>query len=54
MRTRPYRAAETAAAALLLLLSAACGSRLPESDFERRAPPRCPRPARPSAAPGSG
>lgn len=34
-RTRPHRAAEgAAAAALLLLLGTACGSRLPESDFE--------------------
>ncbi|CAL9322322.1 ABC transporter substrate-binding protein [Streptomyces olindensis] len=31
---RRYRAAEAVAAALLLALSAACGSRLPESDFE--------------------
>ncbi|MFD7403041.1 ABC transporter substrate-binding protein [Streptomyces sp. NPDC059866] len=31
---RPCRAAEAAAAALLLLLGTACGSRLPESDFE--------------------
>ncbi|WP_128375578.1 ABC transporter substrate-binding protein [Streptomyces cavernae] len=30
---RPRRAAETIAAALLLLLASACGSRLPESDF---------------------
>ncbi|QFQ96246.1 ABC transporter substrate-binding protein [Streptomyces phaeolivaceus] len=35
MRLR-VRAAETAAAGLLLLLATACGSRLPESDFERR------------------
>ncbi|MFG2376201.1 ABC transporter substrate-binding protein [Streptomyces sp. NPDC048504] len=33
-RSRPGRAAEAAAAVLLLLGSAACGSRLPESDFE--------------------
>ncbi|MFF3939362.1 ABC transporter substrate-binding protein [Streptomyces phaeofaciens] len=39
MARRPFRAAETAAAALLLLLSAACGSRLPESDFERTTTP---------------
>ncbi|MER6159008.1 ABC transporter substrate-binding protein [Streptomyces sp. NPDC001868] len=32
----PVRAAETAAAGLLLLLATACGSRLPESDFENR------------------
>ncbi|MEU6806338.1 ABC transporter substrate-binding protein [Streptomyces neyagawaensis] len=38
---RRSRVAETVAAALLLLLTAACGSRLPESDFEDRstAPP---------------
>jgi len=35
----PHRAAETAAAVLLLLLVAACGSRLPESDFERTPSP---------------
>ncbi|MDT7844339.1 ABC transporter substrate-binding protein [Streptomyces justiciae] len=35
-RRRPCRAAEAAAAALLLALTAACGSRLPESDFEHR------------------
>lgn len=34
-RRRPCRAAEAVAAVLLLALSAACGSRLPESDFER-------------------
>ncbi|MGW3104844.1 ABC transporter substrate-binding protein [Streptomyces sp. NPDC001100] len=33
-RRRPGRAAETAAAVLLLLVGTACGSRLPESDFE--------------------
>src|SRR5438105_2775464 len=33
-RPRLSPAAETAAAALLLLLGTACGSRLPESDFE--------------------
>ncbi|HET6858067.1 MAG TPA: ABC transporter substrate-binding protein [Streptomyces sp.] len=33
---RPRRAAERTLLAALLLLSAACGSRLPESDFERR------------------
>lgn len=33
-RRRPSRAAEAVAAVLLLALSAACGSRLPESDFE--------------------
>ncbi|MFC9909130.1 ABC transporter substrate-binding protein [Streptomyces sp. NPDC127197] len=31
---RPYRAAEAAVAVLLVLLGTACGSRLPESDFE--------------------
>ncbi|AWT42244.1 MULTISPECIES: ABC transporter substrate-binding protein [Streptomyces] len=35
-RSRRCRAAEAAAAALLLLPAAACGSRLPESDFEHR------------------
>ncbi|GAA3240148.1 ABC transporter substrate-binding protein [Streptomyces sp. XM83C] len=35
-RSRRCRAAEAAAAALLLTLAAACGSRLPESDFEHR------------------
>ncbi|MFF7450844.1 MULTISPECIES: ABC transporter substrate-binding protein [unclassified Streptomyces] len=42
-RRRPCRAAEAVAAVLLLALSAACGSRLPESDFEhaeRSAPAR--------------
>ncbi|MFI9153478.1 ABC transporter substrate-binding protein [Streptomyces sp. NPDC053367] len=34
--SRRSRAAEAAAAALLALLAAACGSRLPESDFEHR------------------
>jgi ABC-type branched-subunit amino acid transport system substrate-binding protein len=43
MPRRRCRAAETAAVALLLLLSAACGSRLPERDFEHTGP------ARPSA-----
>ncbi|MFD8523272.1 ABC transporter substrate-binding protein [Streptomyces capillispiralis] len=33
-RPRPSRAAEALVAALLLVLTAACGSRLPESDFE--------------------
>ncbi|MGP4011576.1 ABC transporter substrate-binding protein [Streptomyces sp. 4N124] len=33
-RRRPSRAAEALAAVLLLALSTACGSRLPESDFE--------------------
>ncbi|MFI6550636.1 ABC transporter substrate-binding protein [Streptomyces prunicolor] len=33
-RSRPGRAAETVAAVLLLLTGTACGSRLPESDFE--------------------
>ncbi|GAA2555191.1 MULTISPECIES: ABC transporter substrate-binding protein [Streptomyces] len=39
-RPRPSRAAEALAAAALLVLAAACGSRLPESDFRRddRAP----------------
>ncbi|MBD9728255.1 ABC transporter substrate-binding protein [Streptomyces caniscabiei] len=36
------RAAETAAAGLLLLLVTACGSRLPESDFERGSAPPAP------------
>ncbi|MFC9847201.1 ABC transporter substrate-binding protein [Streptomyces sp. NPDC060223] len=36
---RRARAAEALAAGLLLLLSAACGSRLPESDFEGRSTP---------------
>ncbi|MER5435947.1 ABC transporter substrate-binding protein [Streptomyces sp. NPDC002588] len=39
MARRRSRAAETAGAALLLLLSAACGSRLPESDFSRSPAP---------------
>ncbi|WP_327314066.1 ABC transporter substrate-binding protein [Streptomyces sp. NBC_01235] len=39
MARRRFRAAETAGAALLLLLSAACGSRLPQSDFERSPTP---------------
>src|SRR5882757_822176 len=37
--SRRARAAEALAAGLLLLLSAACGSRLPESDFENRSTP---------------
>ncbi|MFD4526438.1 ABC transporter substrate-binding protein [Streptomyces sp. NPDC058470] len=37
--SRRARAAEAFAAGLLLLLSAACGSRLPESDFENRSTP---------------
>ncbi|MFF4589340.1 ABC transporter substrate-binding protein [Streptomyces sp. NPDC001388] len=37
---RRFRAAETAAVTLLLLLSAACGSRLPESDFGPTGTPR--------------
>jgi ABC-type branched-subunit amino acid transport system substrate-binding protein len=45
-RRRPSRVAEALAAALLLLLSAACGSRLPESDFER-APAPSARPGEP-------
>ncbi|MER5891124.1 ABC transporter substrate-binding protein [Streptomyces sp. NPDC001941] len=36
---RPLRAAETLLLAVLLVLCAACGSRLPERDFERRATP---------------
>ena len=36
---RQLRAVESAALGLLLLLSAACGSRLPESDFEHRDAP---------------
>ncbi|WP_367324221.1 ABC transporter substrate-binding protein [Streptomyces sp. HUAS ZL42] len=45
-RSRPHLAAESAAAALLLVLGTACGSRLPESDFERdtRAPTQSGRP----------
>ncbi|WP_329278874.1 ABC transporter substrate-binding protein [Streptomyces sp. NBC_01451] len=39
---RRLRAAEPAALGLLLLLSAACGSRLPESDFEHRGTPTAP------------
>ncbi|MDN3022047.1 ABC transporter substrate-binding protein [Streptomyces sp. S.PB5] len=45
-RRRPSRAAEAVAAVLLLALSAACGSRLPESDFEGR--------GRASPAPSNG
>lgn len=41
------RAAEAVAAALLLALSAACGSRLPESDFERDDRTRAPRDSAP-------
>nr|BBJ54790.1 hypothetical protein SAVMC3_74190 [Streptomyces avermitilis] len=40
MRRRArLRAAETAAAVLLLLVGAGCGSRLPESDFAHRSAP---------------
>ncbi|MER6347421.1 ABC transporter substrate-binding protein [Streptomyces sp. NPDC001595] len=39
---RRCRAAEAAVAVLLLLLGTACGSRLPESDFERDGPGRAP------------
>jgi ABC-type branched-subunit amino acid transport system substrate-binding protein len=39
---RRLRAVESAALGLLLLLSAACGSRLPESDFEHRGTPPTP------------
>ncbi|MXM63503.1 ABC transporter substrate-binding protein [Streptomyces sp. HUCO-GS316] len=46
---RRHRAAETAAAALLLLLCTACGSRLPESDFEHEGRTATPAPS--SAAP---
>lgn len=35
-RRRPFRAAEAVAAVLLLAVGTACGSRLPESDFEGR------------------
>ncbi|MEU0414294.1 ABC transporter substrate-binding protein [Streptomyces griseorubiginosus] len=35
-RRRPFRAAEAALAVLLLAVGTACGSRLPESDFEHR------------------
>jgi len=35
-RRRLFRAAEAAAAVLLLMVATACGSRLPESDFEHR------------------
>ncbi|WP_327427624.1 ABC transporter substrate-binding protein [Streptomyces sp. NBC_01236] len=37
--SRPAPAAESAALAVLLLLGTACGSRLPESDFENRSTP---------------
>ncbi|BBC37660.1 putative lipoprotein [Streptomyces graminofaciens] len=46
MRPRP-RVAETAVAVLLLLAATACGSRLPESDFEHRATTPVPRTAEP-------
>ena len=36
---RRRRAAERAVLAALVLLSAACGSRLPERDFEQSPPP---------------
>ncbi|WP_405538418.1 ABC transporter substrate-binding protein [Streptomyces sp. NBC_00075] len=39
---RRLRGVESAALGLLLLLSAACGSRLPESDFEHRGTPTAP------------
>lgn len=39
---RRLRGVESAALGLLLLLSAACGSRLPESDFEHRGTPTTP------------
>ncbi|MFV0136853.1 ABC transporter substrate-binding protein [Streptomyces sp. HMX87] len=48
-RRRRSRVAEAAAAVLLLALSAACGSRLPESAFERD--DRSPAPARTGAGP---
>ncbi|WP_030779056.1 ABC transporter substrate-binding protein [Streptomyces sp. NRRL S-920] len=44
---RPVRAAEALLVAALLIASAACGSRLPESDFERRGTA----PATPGGAP---
>ncbi|MCX4701957.1 ABC transporter substrate-binding protein [Streptomyces sp. NBC_01352] len=46
---RRARAAETAVAGLLLLLSTACGSRLPESDFEHGG--RTPTPAQRDGSP---
>ncbi|MCI3275547.1 ABC transporter substrate-binding protein [Streptomyces cylindrosporus] len=46
---RPHRAAEAAVAVLLLALGTACGSRLPESDFEHD--DRTGTPARSSGAP---
>lgn len=47
-RSRPGRAAEAAVAVLLLLAGTACGSRLPESDFEHST--RTPAPARSGGA----
>ena len=48
MRRRARRrAAESVAAGLLLLVGTACGSRLPESDFEHRATPSAPGSAEP-------
>jgi ABC-type branched-subunit amino acid transport system substrate-binding protein len=45
-RSRPHRAAEhAAAAALLLLMGTACGSRLPESDFEHGGRTNAPAPS---------
>ncbi|MEV5613177.1 ABC transporter substrate-binding protein [Streptomyces sp. NPDC052225] len=44
---RPARAARAFAAGLALLAVTACGSRLPESDFEHRATPTAPRSAAP-------
>ncbi|MGY3200770.1 hypothetical protein ACVW19_001285 [Streptomyces sp. TE5632] len=41
-RPRPSRGAEAVAAVLLLALTAACGSRLPESDFEHDGRPPAP------------
>ncbi|MFJ9539338.1 ABC transporter substrate-binding protein [Streptomyces sp. NPDC101225] len=48
-RLRRSRAAETAAAVLLLLVGTACGSRLPQSDFEHDGRTNAPAPS--SAAP---
>ncbi|MFE9775489.1 ABC transporter substrate-binding protein [Streptomyces sp. NPDC005931] len=48
-RRRPSRVAEALAAAVLLALTAACGSRLPESEFERGDRP--PEPTRDTAEP---